>query len=151
MGDCAEDTLRMCCTKQIIGLLGWGWNPYPDNNSLACGGFQPRSHSFCCSLLEKPHDRAMVLCLKMSFKLVRLTNRDDRIWTYDILLPKQARYQAALHPVINIIITYYRWDRSTRSQTSRSLVRIPKHPLNSFRIFHKPHSTIKTHYVGIGK
>jgi hypothetical protein len=26
-------------------------------------------------------------------------NRDDRIRTCDILLPKQARYQAALHPV----------------------------------------------------
>ena len=25
-------------------------------------------------------------------------NRDDRIRTCDILLPKQARYQAALHP-----------------------------------------------------
>ncbi len=27
-------------------------------------------------------------------------NRDDRIRTCDILLPKQARYQAALHPVV---------------------------------------------------
>jgi hypothetical protein len=32
-------------------------------------------------------------------------SRDDRIRTYDILLPKQARYQAALHPVANIYVT----------------------------------------------
>jgi hypothetical protein len=30
------------------------------------------------------------------------SNRDDRIRTCDILLPKQARYQAALHPVVCI-------------------------------------------------
>ena len=32
-------------------------------------------------------------------------SRDDRIRTYGILLPKQARYQAALHPVVTIYVT----------------------------------------------
>ena len=38
-----------------------------------------------------------------------MDGRDDRIRTCDILLPKQARYQTALHPVITyftIIMTY---------------------------------------------
>jgi hypothetical protein len=34
-----------------------------------------------------------------------ILSRDDRIRTYGILLPKQARYQAALHPVANSYVT----------------------------------------------
>ena len=36
-----------------------------------------------------------------------LLNRDDRIRTCGILLPKQARYQAALHPVQIEGLVYY--------------------------------------------
>ena len=30
--------------------------------------------------------------------LYQILNRDERIWTFDLLLPKQTRYQTALRP-----------------------------------------------------
>lgn len=47
-----------------------------------------------CILLS-PTDLALLLRSEV-------IGRDDRIWTCDILYPKQTRYQAALHPFLSI-------------------------------------------------
>ena len=46
--------------------------------------------------------------IQLSYR--RMNGRDDRIRTCDILLPKQARYQTALHPdaYYNIIMIPHR-------------------------------------------
>ncbi len=56
-------------------------------------------------VLEYDNDNKVALNQVQILKR-RVKDRDDRIWTCDILLPKQARYQTALHPgLISNIVT----------------------------------------------
>lgn len=58
--------------------------------------------SVCLILINLKAKMAPSLLLKGE-----VIGRDDRIWTRDILYPKQTRYQAALHPfqlVYNVIV-----------------------------------------------
>ena len=58
---------------------------------------------------------------------IAVFGRGDRIRTCDILLPKQARYQAALHPVIKLFLfSIHQRARCLRHPRLRRLLRFPK-------------------------
>ena len=92
-------------TKLCHGSLKWSamWesNPPSQIGSLACcrntyGAWNLRDDREV--LPETPHHQSFGRTLAF---LLRKIGRDSRIRTDDILLPKQALYQAELHPVWN--------------------------------------------------
>ena len=63
-------------------------------------GFEPPTHrlEICCSIQLSYRTKKNPLRSEGG-------SRGGRIRTYDLLLPKQARYRATLHPEINILIS----------------------------------------------